>query len=372
MSVEPSCQSPLARLIARTDLSDAEVTALLAAMVRRERVTLAAMLGYLGLLVERKLYAPAGYDCVSAYLVDRFGWSLPSAQKRLQAAGLCRRFPAMLDLVASGAFHLTGLCVIAPVVTELTVERVCAEAQGLTRVQLSEYVRALRAESEPSATPPPRPIPTQIDLPLQTVASVSTPDASKQPSEMPLSSSSADLAQSRAIARAPVPMLAPTPSTWTSRLTIHATQALRAKLRQAQALLSHVRGTRNVAVVVERALDLLIATELKRRFGSPKPLRRTSVAPRPKQGRTGARDHIAASTRHEVYARDEGRCTFIGEGGHVCGSTYLLQLHHRIPWAKGGPNTPENLTLHCFTHNQLEAEREGLSSRRGAPRASGD
>jgi hypothetical protein len=363
MSVQPSSQSPLARLIAREDLSDAEVTALLAAMVRRERVTLAAMLGYLGLLVERKLYAPAGYDCVSAYLVDRFSWSLPSAQKRLQAAGLCRRFPDLLDLVASGAFHLTGLCVIAPVVTELNVERVCAEAQGLTRVQLSEYVRALKAESEPSATPPSRPIPTQIDLPLVSATKAPTPAVSKQPPEMDVSSSSTDTAQARAIARAPAPLLAPTPSTWTSRLTIHATSALRAKLRQAQALLSHVRGTRNVAVVVERALDLLIATELKRRFGAPTRSRRTSAAPKPKQVRTHARDYIPVSTRSEVYARDEGRCTFIGDDGHFCGSTYLLQLHHRVPWAKGGPNTPENLTLHCFTHNQLEAEREGLSGR---------
>jgi 5-methylcytosine-specific restriction endonuclease McrA len=178
------------------------------------------------------------------------------------------------------------------------------------------------------------------------------------------------VAQSRAIARAPAPIVAPSPTTWTSRLTLHATQAFRAKLRQAQALLSHVRGTRNAAVVVERALDLLIASELKRRYGSPVRARRTSAAPKPKQACTRAREYIAASTRNKVFVRDEGRCTFIGDDGHVCGSTYLLQLHHRIPWAKGGPNTPENLTLHCFTHNQLEAEREGLSRRRGAPRAS--
>jgi len=236
-------------------------------MVRRERVTLAAMLGYLGLLVERKLYAPAGYDCVSAYLVDRFGWSLPSAQKRLQAAGLCRRFPELLDLVASGAFHLTGLCVLAPVVTELNVDRVCADAQRLTRVQLSEYVRALKAESEPAASPPPRPTPTQIDLPLVSAAKARAPLASTRPPEMEARSSTTDAATSRDIARAPSPMVAPPPSTGTSRLTLHATQALRAKLRQAQALLSHVRGTRNVAALVDRALDLLIAFELKRRYG---------------------------------------------------------------------------------------------------------
>ena len=120
---------------------------------------------------------------------------------------------------------------------------------------------------------------------------------------------------------------------------------------------------------VERALDLLIASELKRRYGAPARTRRPFAStPKTKQGRTRGRDYIAVSTRNEVYVRDEGRCTFVADDGHVCGSTYLLQLHHRIPWAKGGPNTPENLTLHCFTHNQLEAEREGLS-KRSDPRA---
>ena len=60
-----------------------------------------------------------------------------------------------------------------------------------------------------------------------------------------------------------------------------------------------------------------------------------------------------------VFERDEGRCTFVGTGGHRCGSSMRLELHHIVPFALGGPDTPDNLTLHCGAHNRLVAEREG-------------
>ncbi|MBT9554658.1 MAG: HNH endonuclease [Myxococcales bacterium] len=59
--------------------------------------------------------------------------------------------------------------------------------------------------------------------------------------------------------------------------------------------------------------------------------------------------------KRDVYDRDDGCCSFVGQGGHVCGSRYAVQLHHRIAWAHGGSNTPENLTLHCGPHNREPA-----------------
>jgi hypothetical protein len=75
------------------------------------------------------------------------------------------------------------------------------------------------------------------------------------------------------------------------------------------------------------------------------------------------REHVPADVRREVYDRDDGCCTFVGDDGHVCGSRYAVQLHHRIAWAHGGSNTADNLTLHCGSHNRLVATREGLGRR---------
>ncbi len=80
------------------------------------------------------------------------------------------------------------------------------------------------------------------------------------------------------------------------------------------------------------------------------------------------RGAIPAWVRRTVFERDQGRCTFVGRTGHVCGSRDRTELHHRVPWAHGGEHSVENLTLHCRRHNVLQAELDGLGvteARRG-------
>lgn len=73
-------------------------------------------------------------------------------------------------------------------------------------------------------------------------------------------------------------------------------------------------------------------------------------------GPRGRRRYIDAATIREVYERDGGRCTFVGNGGHVCGTTRSIQMHHREAFARGGSNAASNLTLHCKTHNLYQGE----------------
>ncbi len=88
--------------------------------------------------------------------------------------------------------------------------------------------------------------------------------------------------------------------------------------------------------------------------------------PPPKQR---ARGTIPAWVRRAVYERDRGRCTFLGDSGHVCGSRDRVELHHRVPWAHGGAHSVENLALHCRTHNALQSELDGLGAPEGRGRA---
>jgi 5-methylcytosine-specific restriction endonuclease McrA len=66
---------------------------------------------------------------------------------------------------------------------------------------------------------------------------------------------------------------------------------------------------------------------------------------------------VPAAVRRAVWARDDGRCAFIGADGR-CGETGWLELHHVVPFARGGPTTAENLELRCRAHNAFEAERD--------------
>jgi hypothetical protein len=71
-----------------------------------------------------------------------------------------------------------------------------------------------------------------------------------------------------------------------------------------------------------------------------------------------------------VWARDEGRCAFIGADGR-CRETGRLELHHLVPFARGGPASAKNLQLRCQAHNAYEAEQEfgvrTLVTRAGGP-----
>ncbi|HUV36435.1 MAG TPA: HNH endonuclease [Patescibacteria group bacterium] len=68
--------------------------------------------------------------------------------------------------------------------------------------------------------------------------------------------------------------------------------------------------------------------------------------------------YIPPAVRDEVFARDDGRCTFVSDNGKRCNSLWNLQIDHIIPFAKGGDSSPGNLRLLCARHNISEAERE--------------
>jgi hypothetical protein len=123
-----------------------------------------------------------------------------------------------------------------------------------------------------------------------------------------------------------------------------------AKLRRAQALLSHAEPDPDLARVLDRALDALIERLERRKAGAA---RRPARLPRPSRH---AR-HIPAHVRRAVWERDRGRCTFVGPGGRVCGVTRRIEFDHVDPVARGGRASVDGVRLRCRAHNQFEAER---------------
>jgi 5-methylcytosine-specific restriction endonuclease McrA len=64
---------------------------------------------------------------------------------------------------------------------------------------------------------------------------------------------------------------------------------------------------------------------------------------------------VPAAVKREVWARDEGRCAFIGNSGR-CIERGFLEFHHVVPFADGGATDAANLQLRCRAHNAFEAE----------------
>jgi hypothetical protein len=60
------------------------------------------------------------------------------------------------------------------------------------------------------------------------------------------------------------------------------------------------------------------------------------------------------AVRRVVWARDDGRCAFVGGEGR-CRETGFLEFHHVTPYARGGTATADQIQLRCRAHNQYEA-----------------
>jgi hypothetical protein len=116
--------------------------------------------------------------------------------------------------------------------------------------------------------------------------------------------------------------------------------------------LRHANADGDLAVVVERAVDLLLEKLEKQRLG------KTSHPPLPRKPRAeGKLSRVSRATRRAVFERDGERCTFTDAEGHRCPATTWLELDHIEARARGGTSEPGNLRVRCRAHNRLHAEQ---------------
>jgi HNH endonuclease len=135
------------------------------------------------------------------------------------------------------------------------------------------------------------------------------------------------------------------PERYKVQLTI--TRDTHDKLRRAQGLMRHTVPDGDPAVIFDRALSALLDVLEKRALGR-------TPNPRPRRDARRVSRHVPAAVRREVWARDGGRCTFVGTDGR-CSAREFLELHHVVPYADGGATEATNLTLRCRAHNQHDA-----------------
>jgi hypothetical protein len=143
------------------------------------------------------------------------------------------------------------------------------------------------------------------------------------------------------------------------RVELTASAELVGKIEQARELLSHVLPNGDLASILERALDQLIAHETRRRMGAGAGAGARAGGGRrsPRKVRTsrpGSR-YVPRDVAGLVWERDGGQCSFTDEQGRRCSERRFLTLEHRHPHALGGPATVENLCLLCAAHNAQSA-----------------
>ncbi len=292
----------------------------LTALLSRERTAAAALLAHLAEVDARKLYLPAAYPSMYAWCVGELHLSEDAASKRIHAARAASRFPAIFSALADGRLHLSAVVLLAPHLTEETADELLAAASHKTKAEI-EMLLVQRF---------PRP-----DVPTL-VQALAAPLSGEQH------------APGHVEPPTPRARVAPlSPERFALQVTIG--QGTYDKLRRAQELLGHAVPSGDVAQVLDRALDALLA-QLERRKCS------ATSRPGPRRRSESVR-HVPADVRRKVWQRDGGQCTFVSDRGRRCSERSRLEFDHVEPVARGGLATTDGMRLRCRAHNQYAAEQ---------------
>jgi hypothetical protein len=408
-------------------LCDDELVARLTCCVKEDREVTARLLVHLGEVDARGLFRDLGFSSMFDYAVQALHMSESEAWLRIRSARLAREFPMALGMVARGELHMTALKLLAPVLTPSNVElldkarfKSKLEIQALiaTHFPLPDVQSAIRKLPTPrsaSAT-------AHMQLASNSARQCSGAEAA-EPEHVPVlafglatskasghathsaSVGIATLAGSQHAAHSasesnecdalPVARVRGTQtagfggrslvaataassivplSPGRYKVQFTASEALVDKVNEARDLLQNQVLNGELAIIVDRALDLLIAERKKQLFAQtskPRTQRHsasdstadkvepaTPVARAEPRGSNPNTRHIAHALRRQVYERDAGRCCFVSTDGRRCGARGNLEFHHITPFARGGEATLENICLMCRSHNSLIAERD--------------
>jgi hypothetical protein len=341
-------------------LSDHDLLARLGVLAARERDAVVELVAHLAALEARpSLYAAQGYGSLFGYCRQALRLSEDATCNRIAAARTCRRFPVILELLASGKMSLTSVRLLSGTLTTENHEAVLARASDRSRREIEALVAELAPQPDvPSSV---RKLPSALPV---------------SPAQPVFSSSSATPVQAAiAVATEPPPPVGAPPPLPTRRPIVEATAPDRYrvqftigkeshdKLRRLQALLRREIPDGDPAVIFDRALTMLLEKVEKQKLGArSKSAKRLAARPiRPgtdnrSKGDRPASRHIPADVQRATSEHDGDQCAFVSKDGQRCTERAFLEFHHIRLYALGGQATVDNISLRCRRHNQYEAE----------------
>jgi 5-methylcytosine-specific restriction endonuclease McrA len=436
-------------------LSDSKLLDHLDSLVARDRRTTADLLMAIAEIDERKLWANEACSSMFVFCVRRMHMSEQVTSKRLWAARTARRFPVIFDMVSRGELHLSAIQRLAPYLTPTNHVTLLEHAKHKSTREVEELIADLAprpdAPSRVRALPKRREVGASRDRvrPMgpghrqtsggragadRVDGEGANGDRVQRGSSMASSGDGGGVEGSSRDRVAgsdrdgsgnafenlcgPVPAAAArdagTPfeplGARRYRIEITVDEKTHDKLRSLQDLLARSASGTDPAVIVSRALDVLLTETLKRKAGCTKrpkaaatdgrasnegcvsSAKRVSNEARAASDGRAANDgrvtkdrqatnagrrarSIPAAVRRAVWRRDCGRCRYVDPRGRRCDGTRNVDFHHVVPFAMGGSHTVDNIELRCAAHNQYQADldfgRAFMDARRRSSSAAG-
>ena len=327
-------------------LSDDELLARIQSLLGSERRMVTQLVRYLAEVEDRRLHLRAGYSSMFEFCVENLRLSEGETFRRLTAARLSQRFPVVLELLESGALHLSALVPLRDHLTEDNHAELLGAASGKNKGELLALLAARFPKPDvPSMI---RKLPARKD-------STKVAEQSALPLQGPAQHAATGASESLTAA-APAPAgrggVEPlSPARYKVQFT--ADERLKHKLDRVTELLRHANPSGDLAAIVERAVDLLLADVEKKRLAKterPRLSRQSGSGKRPRAA-------VTRAARRESYARDGERCSFVSANGKRCAARGFLELDHIVPRALRGTGDSGNLRVVCAAHNRWFAEQ---------------
>ena len=375
-------------------ISDDELLRRLSELLQKSRRVESELVAHIGEVDARRLYAREATSSMFAYCTEVLDLSEHEAYLRIAVARASRKHPMLIELLAEGRLHLSGIAKLAPCLTEANRDTLLARAAGKSKRQIEELVAELSPKPDVPATM--RKLPEQRltgpslaptsndagnspdsdqlgpDRRLTKLSSATSLNDARhcldrrlaRPGLAPTLSDAGLLgpdqvtflptpAPARSKAPAQRPVVEPlSPARYKVQFTAGA--ELNDKLRRLQALMRSSVPDGDLATIIEVAvtekLERLEAKRFAKTKAPKKSLEGTDTSPSPR--------YIPAPVKRAVHERDQGQCTFVDEQGRRCTERDGVEFHHRQPFGRRGDRSPENIFLMCRTHNGYLAERD--------------
>ncbi len=289
-------------------------------LVQTERKIMHLVLTHILEIMDRKLYADLGFNSMFAMLTKKYGYSEPSALRRIDAAKLLRKVPEVADRLKSGALNLSQVVQLQKC---LEIEAIKGEIVSVSRT-------------------------TEILDLLENCNSFETNQVLAQEFDRPLKIQENIRPQKDE----------------SVRLEITFTKEQFEELKKAKNLLSHVAHSGSWAEVI----SVMARKFNQSKLGKSKSKIRTSATNvgdlKSKNvalpGSIQRRPYISVSLKRKIYSQAQGCCQYQSPDGSRCGSQFQVQIDHVAPVSWGGKTSLENLRLLCRTHNLLAAKQMRL------------
>jgi len=318
----------------------------------------ADLVAHIGEVDERRLYARFAFSSMFAYCTQALHLSEAVAYRRIAVARAARQYPVLLAMLRDGRLHLTGMALLAPLLTDGNCESVLARASHRSKREMEELVAELSPRPDVAAAI--RKLPETLRAPSRpgsrgsnaTACGVESSGADTSPAPVELSPGRVATAVIVPPGKGnPTERIEPlSPGRYKVQFT--ASVELRDKLERLRALMRAEVPSGDIAQLIEQAVTDKLARLEAKRFASTTAPRQTLQA----ASTTPTSRHIPAAVRRAVYERDGDRCRFVDEHGRRCAERSRLEFHHRHPFGIGGDHSPDNLGLLCSTHNRHMAE----------------